>query len=101
MDSENNLTHTHNHSHLHENTKYVVNRLSRASGQLQHVRGLVEAGCDCSEVLIQLSAVIGSLKSIGKVIIKDHLDHCIVEAVKEGDMESIEAFKKTIDQYLK
>ncbi|MEA4965454.1 MAG: metal-sensing transcriptional repressor [Oscillospiraceae bacterium] len=94
-------THAGGHTHHHENTQYVINRLSRADGHLQHVRRMVESGRDCSEVLIQLSAVIGALTAVGRVIIKDHLDHCIVDAVEAGDMEALEAFKKAIDQYIK
>ena len=73
----------HKHPHHHENTKYVQNRLARASGHLQHVRAMVDSGEDCSDVLMQLSAVIGALQSIAKVILKDHLDHCVHNAVVE------------------
>ena len=47
----------HSHTHTHENTKAVINRLSRAIGHLESIRRMVEEGRDCSEVLIQLSAV--------------------------------------------
>ena len=93
--------HTHTHPHHHENTKYVQNRLARASGHLQHVRAMVDSGEDCSDVLMQLSAVIGALQSIGKVILKDHLDHCVVDAVQSGDTQTLEDFKKAIDRYIR
>ena len=80
---------SHGHPHRHENTKYVQNRLARASGHLQHVRAMVDSGEDCSDVLMQLSAVIGALQSIAKVILKDHLDHCVVDAVQSGDTQTI------------
>ena len=79
----------HKHPHHHENTKYVQNRLARASGHLQHVRAMVDSGEDCSDVLMQLSAVIGALQSIAKVILKDHLDHCVVDAVQSGDIRTL------------
>jgi DNA-binding FrmR family transcriptional regulator len=56
--------HEHTHGvvkHTHENTKAVINRLSRAIGHLTAVRGMVEQGRDCSEVLIQLAAVRSAL----------------------------------------
>lgn len=84
----------HGHPHRHENTKYVQNRLARASGHLQHVRAMVDSGEDCSDVLMQLSAVIGALQSIAKVILKDHLDHCVVDAVQSGDTQTLDDFKK-------
>lgn len=61
----------HGHSYSHQNTKMVLNRLSRASGHLEAVKRMVEDGKDCTEVLIQLSAVIAALKSTGKVILAD------------------------------
>lgn len=93
--------HTHKHPHHHENTKYVQNRLARASGHLQHVRAMVDEGEDCSDVLMQLSAVIGALQSIAKVILKDHLDHCVVDAVQSGDTQTLDDFKKAIDRYIR
>ena len=87
--------------HHHENTKYVQNRLARASGHLQHVRAMVDSGEDCSDVLMQLSAVIGALQSIAKVILKDHLDHCVVDAVQSGDTQTLDDFKKAIDRYIR
>ena len=80
---EQNLSHTHTHSHKH--TKEVSNRLARAIGHLQKVKQMVENGDDCSDVLIQLAAVKSALNNTGKVILKDHLDHCIVHAVEKGD----------------
>ena len=79
--------HTHSHSHTHTNTKAVLNRLARVIGHLQSIKHMVEDGRDCSEVLIQLSAVKAAINSTGKVILQDHIQHCLVDAVETGDME--------------
>ncbi|WMJ86084.1 metal-sensing transcriptional repressor [Anaerocolumna sp. MB42-C2] len=101
----NEYTHSHGaeleHKHKHENTKAVLNRLSRAVGHLESVKRMVEEGKDCSEVLIQLSAVIAALNNTGKVILKDHIEHCIVDAVESGDEEAIENLNKAIDRFIK
>ncbi|HWT76978.1 MAG TPA: metal-sensing transcriptional repressor [Mobilitalea sp.] len=98
-------THSHNdeseHKHSHPNTKAVINRLSRASGHLEKVKRMLEEGQDCSEVLIQLSAVIAALNNAGKVILKDHMDHCIVDAVESGNKKAIEDLNKAIDSFIK
>ncbi|WP_245698246.1 metal-sensing transcriptional repressor [Sporosarcina ureilytica] len=62
---------------------------------------MVEDGRDCSEVLIQLSAVISALNNTGKVILKDHIDHCIVEAVEVGDKAAIDDLTRAIDCFIK
>lgn len=93
--------HSHTHAHTHQNTKAVLNRLSRAIGHLESVKKMVEEGRDCTEVLTQLSAVKSALNNTGKVILHDHIDHCIVDAVESGDLQALEALNKAIDQFIK
>ncbi|MCI9067144.1 MAG: metal-sensing transcriptional repressor [Lachnospiraceae bacterium] len=96
--------HTHGkegHGHVHTNTKAVLNRLSRAIGHLESIRRMVEDGRDCSEVLIQLSAVKSAINNTGKVILQDHIEHCIVDAVESGDHEALEELSRAIDRFVK
>ena len=93
--------HTHSHSHTHTNTKAVLNRLARVIGHLQSIKHMVEDGRDCSEVLIQLSAVKAAINSTGKVILQDHIQHCLVDAVETGDMEAVQELSKAIDSFIK
>lgn len=89
------------HGHLHTHTKEVSNRLARAIGHLQKVRQMVEDGEDCSAVLIQLAAVQSALNNAGKVILKDHMEHCIVHAVQDGNTQMIDELNHAIDQFMK
>lgn len=91
----------HKHGHYHQNTKAVLNRLSRIIGHLESVKKMVESGRDCSEVLIQLSAVKSAINNTGKVILKDHMEHCIVHAIEEGDNRMIEELNEAIDKFIK
>lgn len=91
----------HRHVHSHEEKKAVVNRLSKAIGHLEAVKRMVENDADCSEVLIQLAAVRSALNNTGKVILKNHINHCIVEAVEENDQEAIEMLNQAIDKFVK
>ncbi len=95
------IPHTHAHGHVHENQKAVINRLSRAIGHLEKVKRMVEEGYDCSDVLIQLAAVRSALDNTGKVILKDHMRHCIVDAVAAGETESIDDLCQAIDKFMK
>ena len=92
---------THPHHHSHAQTKAVLNRLSRAIGHMESIKRMVEEGRDCSEVLIQLSAVKSAINNTGKIILQDHIEHCIVDAVKDGDMEALEELNKAIDRFMK
>ena len=92
---------THSHQHPHEQTKAVLNRISRAQGHLEAVRKMIERGEDCSQVLVQLSAVISALNGTGRAILKDHISHCIVDAVEAGDDRAIEALNDAIDRFMR
>ena len=93
--------HGHEHTHTHENTKAVLNRLSKVIGHMQSIKRMVEDGRDCSEVLIQLSAVKAAINNTGKVILQDHIKHRLVDAIESGDMQEIEELSKAIDRFIK
>ncbi len=84
----------------HAHTAAVINRLSRAIGHLNAVKKMTEDGRDCSEVLIQLSAVRAEIENTAKVILKDHIDHCLVRAVRENDETAVDRLKTAIDRLL-
>ena len=106
-DADHNHEHAHSHDHaeghghVHENTQAVLNRLSRAIGHLESVRKMVENGRDCSEVLIQIAAVRAAITNIGKVILQDHIQHCIVDAVEHDDEQALDALCQAIDKFVK
>ncbi len=91
----------HEHTHIHTQTKAVLNRMARLIGHMQSVRRMVEEGRDCSEVLLQLSAVDAALKNVGKIILKDHMEHCIFDAVQEDDREALSRLEQAIDRFMR
>lgn len=93
--------HDEKHGHTHAQTKAVLNRMAKIIGHMESIRTMVENGRDCSEVLIQLAAVKSAIGGVSRVILKDHIDNCIVDAVKENDTESIEELKRAIDKFLR
>ena len=92
--------HTREHPHGHEQTRSVLNRLARAIGHLESVRRMVEEGRDCSEVLIQLAAVRSALASTSRILLKDHLEHCIVDAIENQDQQALEELSHAIDKLI-
>ena len=96
-------SHHHDHGHIHseEHTKKVLNRMSRIIGHMESTKRMVEDGRDCSEVLIQLSAIESAVKSVSRVILKEHMSTCIVDAVKKDDLESLEELNRAIDKFIK
>ena len=90
--------HPHVHPHSHTQTKAVVNRLARAIGHLESVKRMVEEGRDCTEVLVQLAAVRSALNNTAKIILKDHIEHCITGA--EADASSLQELNDAIDKFI-
>lgn len=85
-------------SHQHE--KAVKARLAKIAGHIKSVQQMYDDGRDCTEVLNQIAAVKSALNSVGKVILKDHMNHCIIDAVKNGDETAVEELNKSIDKLL-
>ena len=98
---EHDHVHPHGHVHSHEHTAAVSNRLARAIGHLEAVRKMVEDNRDCSEVLIQLAAVRSALASTSRIILKDHMEHCIVDAIEDHDQTALDELNRAIDKLLK
>ena len=91
----------HPHKHHHENTKAVINRMNRAIGHMEAVRNMIEDGRDCSEVLIQIAAVRSAINNIGKIILEDHINHCLVDAIETGDDQVLKDLNDAIDKCIK
>ena len=103
MDEKTNVSgHVHAHTHTHDPAvkKKQLNRLSRIIGHLEHIKGMIERDEDCSDVLMQMAAAKSALNGLGKSIIKEHLAHCIVHAIEDGDLAEIEEFQNSIEKYI-
>ena len=89
------------HERFHPNSKAVSNRLARAIGHLEKVKQMVDNGEDCTQILIQLAAVKSAINNAGKVILIDHMNHCIVEAVENGENDAITDLEEAILKFIK
>ena len=86
-------THSHGqHSHTHSP--------EAKKKQLRSIQGMIERDEDCADVIVQLSAVRSAINNLGKVIIDEHLTHCIYHAIEEGDETSVREFQEAIRKFL-
>lgn len=92
---------SHSHGHHHTNTKAVLNRMNRAIGHMESVRTMIEEGRDCSEVLVQIAAVRSAVNNIGKIILEDHINHCLVDAIETGDEQVLKDLNDAINKFIK
>jgi len=68
----------------------LITRLNRLEGQIRGIKQMVNDDRECDDILIQVSAIISSLKGFSKIILKEHLSTKIVDDLKNGKVESVE-----------
>ncbi|MDY7014742.1 MAG: metal-sensitive transcriptional regulator [Cyanobacteriota bacterium] len=90
------------HIHSEEQTRQLVNRLSRIEGHVRGIKTMIRGGQPCPKVLVQIAAVRGALDRVARLILDEHLSECIARAAKDGgdiDLE-IQALKEALDRFL-
>ncbi len=88
-----------------ESKEKLKARLAKAIGHLNAVYRMVDEKKYCIDVLHQLKAVQSALDKTSEVILRQHLETCVVEAVKNQDSERvidelIQVFKKAPNLYV-
>ena len=78
----------------------ILARINRIEGQVRGLKKMVEEDRDCMDVLKQIAAAAGALRSVGAMILEDHLKGCVANAIKTKDhedeaiLEVVEIFNK-------
>lgn len=70
--------------------KEIIKRLNVIEGQICGIKQMINDDRYCNDVLIQISAVNKSLKSLGNKILKGHLSTCVVEDIQNNHLEIID-----------
>lgn len=69
------------HQHTHAHNKKLINRMSKIVGHANSIKIMIEEGRDCSEVLVQIAAVRSALSKVGKLLLEEHINYCVSEAL--------------------
>ena len=72
-----------------EHKSSALNRLKTIRGHLNGVIGMVEDDRYCPEIMKQVSALQGSLEKVNRVLMQNHVETCVMDAVAEGRSEQI------------
>ena len=81
--------------------KSLDNRLAAVEGQISAVRRMLAEGRNCEDLLLQLSAAESSINKAAKIILKDHLNHCVKESIEQGETDILDHFNSILDKYIK
>lgn len=68
----------------HTQTRRVVARLARAEGHMRAIRRMVDEGRPCADVLVQMAAVRAALDRAAKMLLADHMEHCLLDSARGG-----------------
>jgi CsoR family transcriptional regulator, copper-sensing transcriptional repressor len=76
----------------------AVARLRRIEGQVRGLQRMVEEERYCADILVQLSSVQEALRGVGKLVMRNHLEHCVTTALRTGDrLEAERAYAEVLD----
>lgn len=67
-----------------QHKKTALNRLKTVRGHLEGVIGMVEEERYCPDIMKQVSALQASLERVNRILLQNHLETCVNEAVAEG-----------------
>lgn len=79
--------------------KSIDNRLATIEGHVRGVRQMVADGKDCSDILLQLSAIESAVQKLSKTILKNHIEHCVKDSVQNGDLSALDRLNEVLDKY--
>ncbi len=89
------------HHHDPESRRKLVNRLARIEGHVHGIRTMIEQGQPCPDVLLQIAAVKGALDRVARLILDDHIRHCLRHAIETGNLEvELEELQRALDRFI-
>lgn len=89
-------------THQHHDVEKLCQRIKKVEGQLGGIRKMLENNKPCDEIIIQLNSSKSALQKISQIVLEDHLDHCVLDAIRDGNGEvQVESLKRALSQYTK
>ncbi len=73
-----------------EEKKQLINRLNRIEGSLHGIKKMITEDAYCNDILIQLSAVENSIKSLSNTVLENHLYSCVSKDLEDGNLDTID-----------
>ncbi len=85
------------HGLKHEN---ILNRLKTAEGHLRGIQRMVEEDAYCIDIIRQIQAVQSALNKVSSILLENHLNTCLITAVRGEDPQERErVLREIVDVY--
>jgi CsoR family transcriptional regulator, copper-sensing transcriptional repressor len=70
-----------------ETADACLKRLTKIEGQVRGISRMVGEGRYCIDVITQIAAVRAALRRVEEAVLKDHVSHCVEQAIASGDRD--------------
>ena len=79
------------------------NRLKRIEGQVRGVQRMIEEEAYCVDILTQISSYISASEKVASLVLKDHMEHCLREALEDGTKaeEKVAELREAVERFIK
>ena len=84
-----------------EEYKSLINRLNRIEGQVRGIRGMVERGAYCTDILVQSAAVTAAVNAFNRELLANHIRTCVAQDIRDGKDEVIDELVATLQKLMK
>ena len=84
-----------------EEYKRLIHRLNRIEGQIRGIRGMVEAGAYCPDILVQAAAVNAAINAFNKELLANHIRTCVAQDIRDGKDQVIDELVTTLQKLMK
>lgn len=81
----------------------MLHRLRRIEGQVRGVQRMIEEEKYCVDILTQISSYIAASERVASLVLKDHMDHCVREALEDGTKaeEKVRELHEAVERFIK
>lgn len=84
-----------------DEVRRLLNRLSRIEGQIRGIRGMVERGDYCVDILTQSAAATAAINAFNRELLTSHIRTCVVDDIRSGKDEVIDELVATLQKLMK
>ncbi len=79
----------------------LIHRLNRVEGQIRGIRGMLESGAYCTDILMQVSAANAALNAFSRELLSAHIKGCVVRDIRAGKDETIDELVEVLQKLMK
>ena len=84
-----------------EEYKALIHRLNRIEGQIRGIRGMVENGAYCTDILTQSAAVTAAVNAFNRELLANHIRTCVAQDIRDGKDETVDELVSTLQKLMK